>query len=128
MAPPERLKTRHYSAADVFGQEAVDWQQRVDFERLREKRLTRTRQAMTKHDVPVLLLFLGDNIRYATGSYQGHWKYPPSIRYAVVPAEHDPILFELANIDLANAVHDLPWMSGTHSSRDRMDVNRRSTT
>lgn len=112
MAPPERLKTRHYSAADVFGQEAVDWQQRVDFERLREKRLTRTRQAMTKHDVPVLLLFLGDNIRYATGSYQGHWKYPPSIRYAVVPAEHDPILFELANIDLANAVHDLPWMSG----------------
>jgi Xaa-Pro aminopeptidase len=108
----DRLAWRQYSPDDVFGQEAVDWQQRVDFPRLRAQRLERTRDAMREAGLSALLLFGGDNIRYATGSFQGHWKYAPFIRYCVVPLEGDPTLFELANIDLENAVADLPWLDG----------------
>jgi Xaa-Pro aminopeptidase len=112
MTLPERFAARHYSAVDVFGQDAVDWQPRVDFARLRAQRLDRTRAAMREAGVGALLLSLGDNIRYATGSFQGHWKYAPFIRYCVVPADADPVLFELANIDYDAAVLDLPWLEG----------------
>jgi Xaa-Pro aminopeptidase len=112
LTQPDRLAARHWSAVDVYGQNAVDWQERVDFGRLRDQRLERTRAAMREAGLSALLLFGGDNIRYATGAFQGHWKYPPFIRYCVVPAEGDPTLFELANIDLDNAVADLPWLNG----------------
>jgi Xaa-Pro aminopeptidase len=112
MTVPHRFAQRQYSSVDVFGQEAVDWQDRVDFARLRAQRLERTRDAMRKAGVPALLLSLGDNIRYATGSFQGHWKYPAFIRYCVVPLEGEPTLFELANIDYEAAVLDLPWLNG----------------
>lgn len=108
----DRLAWRQYSPVDVFGQEAVDWQQRVDFPRLRAQRLERTRNAMREAGLSAVLLFGGDNIRYATGSFQGHWKYAPFIRYCVVSLDAEPTLFELANIDLENAVADLPWLDG----------------
>jgi hypothetical protein len=44
MSIPERFKMRQYSPVDVFGQESVDWQERVNFQRLREQRLARTRE------------------------------------------------------------------------------------
>ena len=40
---------------------------------------------MKAHDLGALVLFAGANIRYATASYQGNWKYNINIRYAVVP-------------------------------------------
>jgi Xaa-Pro aminopeptidase len=112
MTQPDRLARREYSPADVFGQDAVDWQGRVDFSRLRAQRLERTRDAMRKAGLSALLLFAGDNIRYATGSFQGHWKYAPFIRYCVVTLEESPVLFELANIDFDAAVADMPWLEG----------------
>jgi len=110
MSLPERLSWRQYSPADTFGQDAVDWQSRVDFPRLREQRLQRTREAMRNAGVEALLLSLGDNIRYATGAFQGHWKYAPAIRYCVVTMDREPVLFELANIDFDNAVADQSWL------------------
>ena len=56
------------------------------------------------------MLFAGANIRYATGSYQGNWKYNINIRYAVVPNGGEPVLFETAGSDLHCAEIDLPWM------------------
>ena len=58
------------------------------------------------------MLFAGANIRYATASYQGNWKYNINIRYAVLPAEGEPALFETAGSDLQCAKIDLPWMEG----------------
>lgn len=112
MTQPSRLAWHQYSPVDLFGQESVDWQDRVDFGRLRTQRLERTRNAMKEAGLSALLLFGGDNIRYATGAFQGHWKYAPFIRYCVVPLEGEPTLFELANIDLDNAVADLSWLKG----------------
>ena len=37
------------------------------------------------------VLFAGANIRYATASYQGNWKYNINIRYAVLPHNGEPV-------------------------------------
>ena len=96
----------------VYSQTGVDWQYRVDFDRLRKDRLARVREQMTKRDMGAMVLFAGANIRYITGSYQGNWKYNINIRYAVLPNGGEPILFETAGSDLHCAEIDLPWMEG----------------
>jgi Xaa-Pro aminopeptidase len=107
------LGTPHYSdPRRVFSQTAADWQQRVNFERLRRDRLQRAREQMVAHDLGALVLLAGANIRYVTGSYQGNWKYNINIRYAVLPNGGEPILFETAGSDLECAKIDLPWMDG----------------
>src|SRR5581483_7210598 len=78
----------------------------------RQDRLARLREQMTAHDLGALVLFAGANIRYATSSYQGNWKYNINIRYAVVPNGGEPVLFETAGSDLHCAEIDLPWMEG----------------
>jgi len=74
--------------------------------------LQRLQDQMSAHDLGALVLFAGANIRYATGSYQGNWKYNINIRYVVVPNGKEPVLFETAGSDLQCAKIDLPWMEG----------------
>src|ERR1700719_4069382 len=94
----------------LYSQTGADWQYRVDFDRLRKERLAKLREQMVAADLGALVLFAGANIRYATASYQGNWKYNINIRYAVVPNGGEPVLFETAGSDLHCAEIDLPWM------------------
>jgi hypothetical protein len=48
------------------GVQGVDWEERVDFERLRQYRLERTRRALERSGLGALLLFETSNIRYVT--------------------------------------------------------------
>ena len=105
-------KPHEYDPRRLYSQTGADWQYRVDFDRLRKERLEKLRAEMKKADLGALVLFAGANIRYATASYQGNWKYNINIRYAVVPHGGDPILFETAGSDLQCAKIDLPWMEG----------------
>ena len=105
-------KPHHMDPRRVYSQTGTDWQQRVNFERLRDDRLQRVREQMAIHDLGALVLLAGANIRYVTGSYQGNWKYNINIRYAVLPRDGEPVLFETAGSDLECAKIDLPWMSG----------------
>lgn len=105
-------KPHHWDPRRVYSQTGADWQQRVDFERLRQDRLRRAREQMDAHDLGALVLFAGANVRYVTGSYQGNWKYNINIRYAVLPNGGEPVLFETAGSDLQCAKIDLPWMEG----------------
>jgi Xaa-Pro aminopeptidase len=100
----------HWDPRRLYSQTGADWQQRVDFERLRKDRLQRLREQMKARDLGALVLFAGANIRYATGSYQGNWKYNINIRYVVLPNGGEPVLFETAGSDLQCAKIDLPWM------------------
>jgi Xaa-Pro aminopeptidase len=105
-------KPHHWDPRRMYSQTGADWQYRVDFERLRQDRLARLREQMTARDLGALVLFAGANVRYATGSYQGNWKYNINIRYCVVPNGGEPVLFETAGSDLQCAKIDLPWMDG----------------
>ena len=103
-------KPHEWDPRRLYSQTGADWQYRVDFERLRQERLQKTREQMEIHDLGALVLFAGANIRYVTGSYQGNWKYNINIRYAVLPRGGEPVFFETAGSDLHCAIIDLPWI------------------
>ena len=109
----------------LYSQTGADWQYRVDFDRLRKERLEKLQAEMAAQDLGALVLFAGANIRYATASYQGNWKYNINIRYAVVPTQGEPILFETAGSDLQCAKIDSAVDGRAHSSGDHLAVGRR---
>ena len=103
-------KPHEASPRRLYSQSGVDWQYRVDFDRLRNERLERARAQLEAFDLGALVLYAGANIRYVTGSYQGNWKYNINIRYAVLPRGGDVVLFETAGSDMHCARIDLPWL------------------
>ena len=63
---------------------AVDWEQRVNFDRLRGDRLARTKAALAASDLGALLLFDPNNLRYVTSTAIGTWERDKNIRFALV--------------------------------------------
>ncbi len=96
----------------MYSTTATDWQARVDFDRMRKDRLARARMMMEKHDLGAIVCYVGENIRYITGVYQGNWKNNIFIRYCVLPRDGDPVLFETAGSDMECAKIDAPWLKG----------------
>lgn len=103
-----------YSPRHLYGQDGVDFQERINFERLREYRLGRFRWAMKKHNLGALLLNIGDNIRYATGTWDYAWKGNNNSRYALVFQEKAPVLFDTVGMDSHVTQLYCPWI------RDRL--------
>lgn len=101
-----------YQPRRVFGIQGVDHQERINFERLRRERLSRLKQCMQEQGFSALFLSYGDNIRYATGTWDQTWRGANQTRYAIVPLRGDPILFETAGCDLEVVRMNCPWMEG----------------
>lgn len=92
-----------------YGQNGVDFEQGVNYERLRAYRLNRTKDAMKKADVGALMCYDFDNIRYITGTHVGEWCRNKMNRYCILPSGEEPILFDPAcpSKRIRN-----PWMEG----------------
>jgi Xaa-Pro aminopeptidase len=88
---------------------AVDWEQRVNFDRLRAHRLDRTKSKLGASDLGALLLFDPNNLRYVTSTAIGTWERDKNIRFALVFREDDPILWDFGS---AARHHQLycPWL------------------
>jgi Xaa-Pro aminopeptidase len=79
-----------------FGIIAVDHQERINFPRLRQYRLNRTREAMKKHKLGALLCYDKRNVRYITSTYTPTWMDSVKLsRYCVLPGDGEPVLFEM---------------------------------
>lgn len=101
-----------YQPRRTFGIEGCDFEERVNYERLRRDRLQRLKNQMQKYDFSALLLNLGDNIRYATGTWDQIWRMANQTRYCLVPRQGEPILFETVGTDLEWIKMNCPWMEG----------------
>jgi Xaa-Pro dipeptidase len=88
---------------------AVDWEQRVDFARLRSERLARAKAALESSDLGALLLFDPNNIRYVTSTHIGEWARDKNARWVLLPRGGDPILWDFGS---AARHHQLfaPWL------------------
>ena len=75
----------------------VDWEVRVDFERLRTYRLNRTREALEASDLGALLLFETSNIRYVTATQIGYWAFNKGERYALLTRTGRPRIFDFGS-------------------------------
>ncbi len=75
----------------------VDWEVRVDFERLRTYRLDRTKEALEASDLGALLLFDTSNIRYVTATQIGYWAFNKGERYALLTRTGRPRIFDFGS-------------------------------
>ncbi|MGX1308519.1 Xaa-Pro aminopeptidase [Amorphus suaedae] len=79
------------------GHTSVDFERRVDFDRLRDYRLTRARQALKESGCGALLLFDVNNIRYVSGTKIGEWERDKLCRFALLAGDNDPIVWDFGS-------------------------------
>src|SRR3990170_7030225 len=94
---------------------AVDWENRVNFERLRSYRLERVRQQLEAQGLGALLLFETSNIRYATATQIGYWAFNKGERWALVTREGRPRIWDFGSAAKAHRLQ-LPHMYDTQNS------------
>jgi Xaa-Pro aminopeptidase len=79
------------------GLQGVDWEVRVDFERLRQHRLARVRGALETSELGAVLLFETSNIRYATSTQIGYWAFNKGERYALITRTGRPRIWDFGS-------------------------------
>ncbi|MGW1795187.1 M24 family metallopeptidase [Streptomyces sp. NPDC001984] len=96
------------------GHTAVDFETRVDFDRLRAYRLSRARAALDASELGAVLLFDVNNIRYVTGTMIGEWSRDKMTRYALLTRDHEPMVWDFGS---AARHHQLyaPWLRPENS-------------
>ena len=119
-----------------FGTVGLDWQQRVNWDRLREYRIARARQMMKKHGLGAMLCMYDENVRYITGTLTPGWnRLKPGLRYAMLCGDGRPILFEQGDLGFQierhspwlpkeNVRHSFAWIKGAAGPASTQQVNK----
>lgn len=93
-----------------FGIAGVDWQQRINWDRLRSYRLESARARMKAHGLGAMLVMYDENIRYLTATMTPGWcRLKPGLRYALLCGDGAPVLFEQGDIGTQINRHS-PWI------------------
>lgn len=87
----------------------VDWENRVDFDRLRDQRLTRALEALEASELGALLLFDMNNIRYTTATHIGNWARDKLFRMALLIRGQAPILWDIGSAAKLHRMQS-PWL------------------
>ncbi len=93
--------------ANPYGVGATDYLAGINFERMRKERLARAQAALKRHGMAAALFVRHENIRY-TVAVKGH-AFCPQLSYALVFAEHEPILYELGDMVEHQKLY-CPWL------------------
>jgi Xaa-Pro aminopeptidase len=96
-------------ALKTFGLMDVDWEQRVNIDRLRRERLDRIKVALKKSELGALLCFDMNNIRYITATHIGTWAMDKLVRFSLLPQEDEPILWDFGSAARHHQIY-CPWL------------------
>jgi Xaa-Pro aminopeptidase len=88
---------------------AVDWEQRIDFSKLRSDRLARAQKSLDESDLGALLLFDPNNIRYVTSTHIGEWARDKNARFALLTRQGPPILWDFGSAARHHQMY-APWL------------------
>jgi Xaa-Pro aminopeptidase len=99
------------------GTNAVDWEARVDFDRLRGARLARLKAELDRSSMGAVLAFDFSNIRYMTATHIGTWAMDKLIRFALLTRNSDPILWDFGSAAKHHSLYN-PWLDTTTASMD----------
>ncbi|GAA3786560.1 M24 family metallopeptidase [Streptomyces chiangmaiensis] len=91
------------------GHTAVDFETRVDLDRLRAYRLSRARAALEASELGAVLLFDVNNIRYVTGTMIGEWARDKMTRYALLTRDHEPMVWDFGSAARHHQMY-APWL------------------
>ena len=95
------------------GRMNVDFEQRVDFARLRSYRLSRAMAALEASDLGALLVFDNNNIRYLTGVAIGEWTRDKLCRYALYTRTGELFLWDFGSAAVHHRMY-CPWLKPEH--------------
>jgi len=93
---------------------AVDWEQRVDLERLRTERLARAKRALAESELGALLCFDMNNIRYITATHIGTWAIDKLVRFCLLPQNDEPIMWDFGSAARHHKLYS-PWLGEDRS-------------
>src|SRR5438094_5971202 len=95
------------------GAQTVDWEERVNVDRLRTYRLGRAKAALAASDVGAVLLFDFNNIRYVTSTHIGEWARDKMTRYALLTRGGEPHLWDFGSAAKHHRLY-CPWLPPEH--------------
>jgi Xaa-Pro aminopeptidase len=101
-------------ALKTYGTMGVDWEARVDFERLRTERLARIKKLLKDSDIGALLCFDMTNIRYITATHIGTWAMDKLARFTLLPQDDEPILWDFGSAARHHKLY-CPWLGEERS-------------
>lgn len=91
------------------GRMNVDFEERVNFDRLRKYRVARTREAIANSGLGAVLCFDNNNIRYITGSVIGEWARDKICRYTLFTGTSEPYLWDFGSAATHHRLFS-PWL------------------
>jgi Xaa-Pro aminopeptidase len=92
------------------GPTGVDFEERVDFARLRKYRLGRARAALEHSELGALLLFDVNNIRYVSSTMIGEWSRDKMTRYCLLTRTGEPIVWDFGSAAKHHRLY-APWLA-----------------
>jgi Xaa-Pro dipeptidase len=96
------------------GRMNVDFEERVDFTRLRAYRLARARAALDASELGAVLLFDVNNIRYVSATMIGEWARDKVARYVLLTRDGEPIVWDFGSAARHHQLH-APWIRPENS-------------
>jgi len=96
----------------THGMMQVDYEQRIDFDRMREYRVARIKKYMEEFDVDCLLLFDTGNKRYSTSTAVASPEVDNMGRYAIIPRNGYPHIFGFGSEVKSEQLY-CPWIKDT---------------
>ena len=92
------------------GMMGVDYEERINFDRLRRDRVAKIKAELEKTDFGCLLLFDSGNKRYATSTAVASPEVDNMGRYAVIPRNGEPYIFGFGS-EVAAEKLNCPWIA-----------------
>ncbi len=93
----------------TFGLMGVDWEERVNLERLRQDRLARVKKRLKESEMGALLCFDMNNIRYITATHIGTWAMDKLVRFTLLPQDDEPIIWDFGSAARHHQIY-CPWL------------------
>jgi Xaa-Pro aminopeptidase len=95
---------------EAFGTLSTDWKEGINWASVREWRLRRAREAMSRHELGAILCMYDENLRYVSSTLTPGWnRLKPGLRYGILVEGREPIVYEQGDIGLHLEVHN-PWI------------------
>jgi Xaa-Pro aminopeptidase len=98
----------------TYGTMAVDWEERIRMDRLREERLARIGRLLADSSLGALLCFDMANIRYITATHIGTWAQDKLNRFCLLPRGEDPIMWDFGSAARHHQLYN-PWLGDGRS-------------
>jgi len=98
----------------TYGTMAVDWEERIRFDRLRTERLARISGLLAESSLGALLCFDMTNIRYITATHIGTWAQDKLNRFCLLPQGGEPIMWDFGSAARHHQLYN-PWLADGRS-------------